>query len=586
MRYVHFSPCAFFLLINIALAQTKTIQDFTVKGNEHFSRREILAWVTLKPGSAFSEIQLQENIKAILRNYRDEGYYLASIDSVQKIFNDDSSAVSIAVFLVEGEQLEIGKITVDGNELFSQEAILRNFNTSVGDVLRESVLEKDIDVLIGRYERSGYPFAKVEVDNILPYDEDGRKKLALHLKVDEGKLITINEIRVQGNKTTQNDVIVRETRITPGETYNQEKVNDIKRRLDRLNFFTSVSEPELYVINSDTVGIGGLLIKVQEGNTNTFDGVIGYQPARTESERGYLTGLINISMRNLFGTARRADFRWHQQDRATQELELHYLEPWVFGYPVNIGLGFLQRKQDSTYISRRFDVKGDMLITENLTAGLLFNQESIIPSDVNAFVVSGSRTITGGAEIRYDTRDDVYNPTTGVFYRTNYQIGQKKIFAAGVADSADGSFTVQRIGLDVETFFETFSKQVVAVGLHGRELRSEKIEVSDLFRFGGTNTLRGYREDQFLASRLLWSNLEYRFSLARRSYLYGFFDAGYYLKPKDDSRKTEEISGVKTGYGIGVRIETALGIIGVSYALGQGDSFSQGKIHFGLVNDF
>jgi hypothetical protein len=42
----------------------------------------------------------------------------------------------------------------------------------------------------------------------------------------------------------------------------------------------------------------------------------------------------------------------------------------------------------------------------------------------------------------------------------------------------------------------------------------------------------------------------------------------------------------RSGYGIGGRIETALGILGVSYALGQGDTFMTDRIHSGLVNDF
>ncbi len=544
-------------------------------------------WITLKPGVVFSELQLQDDIRTVLRNYGADGYYLANMDSVHRSFSDDSLSVSITIFVTEGERIEIGKIAIDGNRLFSQEAILRDFDTRVGEVLAESVLERDVELLIGRYERLGYPFVIVGIDTVSMYnDEEGRRRLAVHLTVDEGRRVTINEIQVQGNESTQSDVIVRESRIAPGGLYNQDKVNEIKRRLDRLNFFASISEPQLYLVGSDTVGRGGLLIKVQEGNTNTFDGVIGYQPARTESERGYLTGLVNVSMRNLFGTGRRADIRWHQQDRATQELELHYLEPWLFGYPVSIEPGFLQRKQDSTYVSRRFDVKGNLLVTEDLGAALTFSHESVIPSEASEFSVSDSRTITGGAEIRFDTRGDIYNPTSGVFYRTTYQVGQKKILTRGTGDGSDQRYTVQRIGVDVEAFFEIFSKQVFAVGLHGRELRSGQIEVSDLFRLGGTNTLRGYREDQFLGSRLLWSNTEYRFSLARRSYIYGFFDAGYYLKPEDEIRNVEEVSAVKTGFGIGVRIETALGIIGVSYALGQGDTFSQGKIHFGLVNDF
>ena len=122
--------------------------------------------------------------------------------------------------------------------------------------------------------------------------------------------------------------------------------------------------------------------------------------------------------------------------------------------------------------------------------------------------------------------------------------------------------------------------------IHGRELRSAQPEEGDLYRFGGMRSLRGYREHQFLGSRVAWSNTEYRFLLARRSFLYAFFDAGYYFRPADALRLIPQADAFKQGYGIGVQLETGLGNLGVSFALGQGDSFSNGKIHFGLINDF
>ena len=40
------------------------------------------------------------------------------------------------------------------------------------------------------------------------------------------------------------------------------------------------------------------------------------------------------------------------------------------------------------------------------------------------------------------------------------------------------------------------------------------------------------------------------------------------------------------GYGLGIRFDTPLGIMGVDYGLGKGDSFSEGKIHFGITSQF
>ena len=135
-------------------------------------------------------------------------------------------------------------------------------------------------------------------------------------------------------------------------------------------------------------------------------------------------------------------------------------------------------------------------------------------------------------------------------------------------------------------FYSIFLRQVIATTIHAREMRGGFFEISDLYKLGGTNTLRGYRENQFLGNRIFWSNLEYRYLLSSRSYAFLFFDTGYFLRNEDSQRSIERISEFKIGYGLGMNLETALGVMGVSFALGQGDSFSEGKIHFGLINEF
>ncbi|KAA0246536.1 MAG: hypothetical protein EDM72_04905, partial [Chlorobiota bacterium] len=99
-------------------------------------------------------------------------------------------------------------------------------------------------------------------------------------------------------------------------------------------------------------------------------------------------------------------------------------------------------------------------------------------------------------------------------------------------------------------------------------------------------TVRGYREEQFLASRIAWSNLEYRLMMTQRSYAFLFLDAGYYFLDADLERGILQQEDYIFGYGLGITLETAIGLLGVSFALAEGETFSEGKIHFGIVNEF
>ena len=58
------------------------------------------------------------------------------------------------------------------------------------------------------------------------------------------------------------------------------------------------------------------------------------------------------------------------------------------------------------------------------------------------------------------------------------------------------------------------------------------------------------------------------------------------MRNEDLDRNIFRQEAFNFGYGLGLNLETGLGVLAVSFALAEGDAFSEGKIHFGLVNEF
>ena len=557
MRFIGRHLLILLLAASSSLSFAATIRALSVRGNSVFTGREITGWLSSRAGVQFSEAALRSDSVLVLDSYRARGYLGVRVRFGPSFFSPDSAFVDVTLVVEEGRQTLIARLGVTGDVRLSEAEILDRFDLGPGVPLDQSLLERDIEALLVRYEKLGYPFARCSVDSLLSRPGRLEDSVEIMLKVEEGLRMTIEEIRVEGNKETDASVITRETRLDWGEPFNPAKIDAIRERLNRLNIFSSVAAPELYVRD----GHGGLLLKVREGNTNTFDGILGYIPPAVPGSSGYLTGLASVSMRNLFGTGRKLSLRWQREDRLSQEIGVRYVEPWIFSRPVNVGGGFLQRQQDSTYVRRTLDLRTELMLSEELSVSLVFGAEKVIPATDSTTVaqVVGTNETTGGIEIQYDTRDDFYSPESGARYRTDYHYGRKSI---------------------------AFRRQVVAFGLHGREIRTGQVQQGEMYQFGGANTLRGYRENQFIGAEIAWTNAEYRFILARRSFLFGFLDTGYYNRPEDDLLGTPSARAFKYGYGIGIRLDTALGNLGVSFALGQGDSFGTAKIHIGLINDF
>ncbi len=587
LRIIKIVPVCIFIFSSVQLAQA--IRDIEIEGALNFNRSDYLEWISINPG-----IQIFEGIRDTLKNrilgsLADRGYLHSSIDSVNTEVSADSQNVDLWIYVTEGEPTYINSINflnTDSTESAIVEPFFRYMN---GSVFNKFEFEQNIIQTLDYFENNKFPFVSVKIASINFYTDtlSGEHLADINLEIEKGKEATISKVEIIGNTKTKDYVIIRNLRLQKDEPYSQERIEEIPKKLNRLRFFEPVPMPKYYYNSSDE---GVLQINIKEKETNNFDGILGYVPGQGDDETGYFTGFVNISLRNIFGTERSAAIRWQQEDRFSQELELKYIEPWLIGYPFNLGLNLFQRKQDTSYVQRHIQGSLEFLATEEITASLLVASESTIPTEneFSTFTVYNSSILSTGINLNIDSRDDVYAPTEGILFNNSYKFSRKKINGPEeyITQQTETNINLQRLELDFSFFYELFFRQVGAIGLHAREMRGPFFEISDLYKLGGTNTLRGYREKQFLGNRIFWSNLEYRYLLTQRSFAFLFFDTGYYLRNEDDERQIARSESFKYGYGLGLSIETALGVLGVSYALGEGDSFSEGKIHFGILNEF
>jgi len=585
IKSIFILPVLFFLSSNIA---AQKIDKIEIKGNYDFSASDYNYW--LQPKSIKYNDTTIDTIKhriatGLMRN----GYYNFQFKEITHELSPDSQSVNYSITIDEGEPIYINNIKISNLDSLDLKLAEEKFENMKGEPFIIDELEASFSELLDHFENSGFPFASINIEStFFFYDSSSNENLVdLYINFSKNQISTIDSIVIVGNDKTKDYVIKRALRLRPGEPYSQEKIDKIPTKLNRLHFFEPVETPN-YFFDSKNKGI--LQVNVKEKGTNSFDGLIGYVPPADDNETGYITGLVNVSLRNMFGTGRAIAFKWNKLDRYSQVLELRYLEPWVLGLPINIDLLLFQRQQDSTYVQRLLNGGFEFLATESISASLIFSQDYTIPTDpeTRGFSVYNSSIFTSGGNIKIDTRDDLLVPTSGIFFLNSYKYRSKKINgpAEYIPDTMNTSPNQYSVELDFVVHYKLFNRHVPTIGFHAREMWGDNIEISDMYRFGGTNSLRGYREDQFAGNRVLWTNIEYRYLLGRRSYAFIFTDVAYYLRNALPQLGLDEISAWKVGYGLGITFETALGLLGVSYALGEGDSFSKGKIHFGLIGEF
>lgn len=571
------------------LLYSQVIDRIEIDGNTAFSDSEIESWTRIGKGTRIYEGMLDTLKSRIAYNLSLNGYLNPEFARISMEFSSDSQQVKMIIYVDEGGPSYINNVVVTSNDSLRLKSFLPIFNFLKGQIFNQIEIEEYINDALTKLENDGYPFAVFTISSLhFYYDStDANYYTDIYLNLDTGVESNIDKVEVQGNSSTKDYVVIRELRIESGEAYSQEMIEEFPKRLNRLRFFEPVSTPQFYV-DSDNKGV--LVINIKDKQTNNFDGIIGYIPPSGDVESGFITGLVNVSLRNLFGTGRAAAFRWRKIDRFSQELEFKYLEPWLFNFPLNLNAGFHQRQQDTTYVQRTLAGGLEYLATEEVSAAVFVTSVSTIPTirEDTVFTVYNSTAFTTGVNLKIDTRDDPLAPTSGIFFNNFYDFSRKKINGPQefIAPGTQTEINLQRFEATLALFYQFFQRQVLAFKINGRELRGPFFEESDLYRLGGTQTLRGYREDQFRGNRVFWFNLEYRLFLARRTYFYLFFDNGYFLRNAEEQANIPKQEGYKIGYGFGLNLETAIGILGVSFALAKGNSFSDGLIHFDIINEF
>lgn len=585
-----FRSLLLFLIAAAPAAAQPRLGTVDITGNSFHSTRRLTDHLGLSPGQPVSPALVREIPERTAALYRADGFFLASVDSVVNRYTDDSSFVALHLYLTEGVRSLVARFTIAGLTEEEERTLHPRLASGEGEPFLPGVLEEDIGTVTDFLSERGFPFNKVRTDSVRTVDSAGAS-VSVALVVDRGPYTVIEELRVGGNTATRRAVIERAAGIETGTPFSDRAMERLRRRLQRTELFSAVSEPELYLLAPPDSGRAraGAEVTVTEGNVNTFDGILGYVPEAPSGSGGYLTGDIAVAFRNLFGTGRRTSVRWKRETAETQEWEIAYTEPWIAGLPFDVGVSLAQRKQDSSYVRSRWALSLGYPVTDEITLHARISSEAVFPpGDTARFTVFESGTTLFAAGLAFDSRNDRRNPSGGGAYSTTIETGEKRIDgpAAFLTPGMERRSTVRRLTLDAETYVPLLPRHVLLASLHGRQVTSSRIERSDLYPFGGTTTVRGYRENQFFGADVVWGTLEYRFLTGRASSLVAFVDGGYFRRPADAADGSPGQERSLAGYGLGARIETGLGLMTVSYALGEGDSFGTGKVHVGLENGF
>lgn len=524
--------------------------------------------------------------ESLLDQFQHEGYYYAQLDSVVV---DTTGATSTArLYVARGPRVIVGRLRIEGAEAVSPSTLRRLMDTREGALLDPRRLEADVQALLDRYEDAGHPLAQIQITETR-VDSVSAPRLQITLQVDEGPSLWLEQIELPDDARTSPGLVARLANLQVGEPLTNYDPEAIREQLRESPFFASVDDPTLSVTPD---GGATLRVPVEESSPGTFDLVLGYLPPSQTGGTGQLVGSGHLLLEHLFGGGRRLDLTLDRRPGQASIFDLSVSDPYIFGLPFRVEGAFRGEQRDSTYGKRRFGLDAGYAFGDALELTGSLSREVVEPGQAGTQLRSGrqriprSRTLFYGVGLRYESVDRRVNPRRGLRLDVEVEQGRKRRSFRRVTATQDTSRERQSLRQERlrgmgRVFVPLAGRQVLVLGGNGAVLRSRDYDRSDLFRFGGAASLRGYDEDRFLGNVTARGLVEYRFQLDRRSYAYAFGDLGYVARPElGETSSTEEWH---PGYGLGMQLQTAIGRIRTTYALNpEVSSPVDGRIHFGL----
>ncbi|MEO1369494.1 MAG: POTRA domain-containing protein, partial [Acidobacteriota bacterium] len=114
--------------------------------------------------------------------------------------------LAVTVPIEEGERWKFGEVSIEGNEVFSDQLLLAQFEDPRGGWLRSKVVDDAVETITKLYSSIGYIFSSVDAEII---EREGNvADIVVH--VDEADQFKVGRIEFEGNTKTRDKVLRRE----------------------------------------------------------------------------------------------------------------------------------------------------------------------------------------------------------------------------------------------------------------------------------------------------------------------------------------------------------------------------------------
>ena len=584
-----------------AAQRAETAQDLTqktefvvskvdVKGIEKISKEEVLKNVKVKEGDQFVPQEAIDGAQKIFQT----GLFTSVEPSVDREANN-----TVAITYIVEENPIVKDIEISGNTLFTEAQLEQALGIKKGEMLNGNLLNPDNNGIVKLYNKGGYTTARIETINV---SKEGDIKIGLtEGMVDSVVFKKVNSKRENERSTeykaklrTKPYIFERSQSVKPGEILEAKNVEATIRDLYRTGIFTSI-EPVVSGSETDP-NARSVEFLVEERPTTTINGSISYGTSVG------LVGGLKLADTNFLGRGQEASINIEASNKGDKTLDINWFDPWLRNTERVQAGGAIYWRESVDDNAGPLDVEKVRKIGTRWTIGKGLNDKIYVRLSArydHYKEILGSKQINDTynliaitPSLIYDSRDNSYAPTKGIYSTLTYEKG----------DLIKDKRKYDQFEADLRAYHHTFfkDKNVMAYRVVWGSTGSG---TPDALRFsiGGAETLRGYEYGKFEGFNKFHATVENRTQINKTLQFVTFFDIGNAWQKSTvvggrkintpDRHNASNFADLKKGVGVGIRLNTPIGPLRFDYGWPldpeeKGGQKTGGKFYFSFGQTF
>ncbi len=474
------------------------IRAINVVGAQAFSEKDIeklfvlrspgwLTWYTKH--DQYSKLKLSGDLETLRAHYQNRGYLDFNIDSTQVSISSDKKDIYITVNITEGEKYTVSEVQLAGTVLVPKAELEKYVHIKPGDVFSRERLTETTKAIADRLGNEGYAFANA---NAAPRVDKEKRSVAFTILVDPGRRVYVRRINVAGNTKTRDEVVRREMRQLEGAFYDNSKIQQSRRRIDRTQYFDEVTVDTQPVAESqDQVDVN---FTIKEKPT----GAILFGAGFSSVDKFVVQS--SISQTNVFGSGKTLGAQI-SSGKVNRVYSLSYTNPYFTIDGVSQGFDLYKRDIDASTLSigsyktkttgggvrfgyplSDFDSINFGVSGENVRLDTFTNSPFQYVTFVNQF---GNKYTYGAGTLGFtrDTLDSGLNPSRGTLTRTGVEM-------------AGGDLQYYRLSFAHQWYRPVTQTVTLVVGTdlgYADGISGKPLPFFKNFYAGGPGTVRGFK---------------------------------------------------------------------------------------------